>query len=378
MQQYDTPWKFIKQQNCLVYCLIIPLFISSNRIHADTPQTTLNIATWGGLYQAAQQAAIFTPFTAKTGIQIATQPYNGGIGILQRADKPDLIDMVEEDALRACDTGLLHEADFTQFVDSGPSGESVQQDFLPRSFLPCSVAQLSFSTVAAYSITAYPDIKPQTIADFFDLQRFPGKRGLRKEPAVMLEWALAANGVPLNQIYDLLSTERGLQLALKKLDSIREHIVWWEDPDEPANLLKSGQVAMTSGYNGRLFAAQSRNSPIIILWDAQITEKATWVIPRQKQQAKIKPEILTFIRYATATRTQAKLAENIPYGPTRYSAFAFIGKHPENGQVMSGHLPTAPHHLSRALFKDSKWSANTATLRQEAFEQWLKTPMGRK
>ena len=47
-----------------------------------------------------------------------------------------------------------------------------------------------------------------------------------------------AEGVPIDQIYDLLSTDRGMRLAFRRLDSIRDHIVWWDDPKEPAALLK--------------------------------------------------------------------------------------------------------------------------------------------
>ncbi len=346
--------------------LLLCLFISI----ADAEDSTLSIATWGGVYEQAQQAVIFTPFTTQSNIAIKTLPYNGGIAILQQPDKPDLIDMTEEDSLRACELGLLHEYNFRALVKPSPSGRAIRKDFLRQAFRPCSIAHLSFSTVVAYSLDAFPEAKPQTIADFFDLERFPGKRGLRKEPAALFEWALIARGVPINQVYDLLSTERGLRLATDKLDSIREHIVWWDDPDQPLALLKAGTVAMASAYNGRLFNAQEQHGSIVILWDAQIIELSTWVMPKQGKV--IKPEVLEFIRYATSARTQALLAEQIPYGPTRYSAFAYIGKNPGNGLVMVDHLPNTPHHLPKALFKDSKWSANTARLRQQAFVNWLK------
>ena len=69
----------------------------------------------------------------------------------------------------------------------------------------------------------------------------------------MLEWALRSYGVPRSQIYDLLSTERGLRLAFKRLDSIRDDIVWWEGGAEPVELLTSGRAAMATGFNGRFF-----------------------------------------------------------------------------------------------------------------------------
>ncbi|NNF78535.1 MAG: ABC transporter substrate-binding protein, partial [Rhizobiales bacterium] len=66
---------------------------------------------------------------------------------------------------------------------------------------------------------------------------------------------VSPGGVPVAQVYDLLSTERGLKVAFRKLEEIRSAIVWWTDPAEPPALLAKGEVAMASGFNGRFFAA---------------------------------------------------------------------------------------------------------------------------
>ena len=84
-----------------------------------------------------------------------------------------------------------------------------------------AVAQLVFSTVVAFDVRAFPGEKPRGIADFFDVERFPGRRALRCAPVALFEWALLAYGMPPTQVYDLLSTERGLDLAVRKLEAIR-------------------------------------------------------------------------------------------------------------------------------------------------------------
>lgn len=329
----------------------------------------LSIGTWLGAYEKARQQALFTPFTQKTGIPITTVPYNGGIGILQQTNPPDLIGMNEDDALRACDKGLLAPRDYRAMVAPALFDQTLDEAFSPKTFRPCSIAQATFSTVIAYSLEAFPDTKPQTVSDFFDLERFPGKRGLRKHPDAIMEWALMARGVPTNQIYDLLSTQRGLRLALEKLETIRDHIVWWDLPDMPVGLLQRGNVVMTSAFNGRIFAAQAMRAPLIILWDGQLVELETWVITGQQNIPNLQAS--EFIRFATTAEAQARLAEHIPYGPTRRSAFERIGTHPKHNFSMADHLPTAPHHLAGALFKDSEWAANTASLRQRVFDEWL-------
>ena len=57
------------------------------------------------------------------------------------------------------------------------------------------------------------------LTDLFDLQKFPGKRALRKNPFVNLEWALIADGVPTEDVYKVLGTPEGVDRAFAKLDT---------------------------------------------------------------------------------------------------------------------------------------------------------------
>ena len=346
-------------------CLV--LFLGSLSAHAD--QQTLTIATWGGSYERAQQKALFDPFEAATGIQINTQFYNGEIAILKGDLVPDIIDMTMDDALLACEQNLVQRLKLSKILAPSPDGLDPDKDFIAGALLPCGVAHLSYSTLIAYDDRAFTGEKPQRIADFFNIKRFPGKRGLRKQPSAVLEWALMAEGVPINQIYDLLSTDRGMHLALRRLDSIRDHIVWWDDPKEPAALLKSRQVVMSSGFNGRFFDAQTRGDTITMIWDGQIVDWDVWVVPLKPDQTNVATN--KFLRYVTQSENMAHLAEHIPYGPSRLSALNRIGLHPKTRISMRDHLPTAPHHLDRALFRDAKWYARTLELRKNRFWGWI-------
>ena len=333
----------------------------------------ITVSTWGGAYEYAQRNAIFDPFEQLTGIKINTQLQRGGLDMLRGDNIPDLVDMEGEDAQSACQQQLLLNINFKHLVAPANNTDdrpiTAADDFLAQSFIPCGVAHLTFSTVIAYNANTFPGKKPQTINDFFDLKNFPGKRGLRNSPGTILEWALMASGVPISQVYDLLSTKRGLKLAFKKLDTIREQIIWWEKPEEAAELLAKKHVVMTSGYNGRFFEAQSPENPLTMLWDGQLIDHSIWVVPASHKS--LRPEVEQFIRFATRPEQMAKLAEYIPYGPTRLSALERIGNHYSKAIPMRGHLPTASHHIKRALIRDTRWYAYTETLRQEAFKKWL-------
>lgn len=342
---------------------------------AESPAPTpLTVLTWGGAYEASQRQAYFAAFTDATGIPIRTVHYDGGLADLRRhlasGDVTwDLVDMVYADALAACDAGLLEPLP-VELLAPSPTGDTAREDFLPGAITRCGVAHLVFSTVLAFDERAFPGVKPSSVADFFDLERFPGKRALRRVPVGLMEWALLSYQVPRQQLYNLLSTERGFDLAFRRLDQIRPDLRWWTSGDQPARWLEDGEVAMASGFNGRFFHAQvTRGAPITVIWDGQLLDYNSWAILRGSDQV---DEAHRFIRHATRTEAMAALANRISYGPTRYSAQRRVGRHRASGVAMAPHLPTAPSHLSGAIDRDHDWYARTAGLRARRFEAWLK------
>ena len=323
----------------------------------------LTVTNWGGAYEASQKVAYIEPFEKQTGVAIELKEYNGGSEGLKASGPPafDVLDMTEPDMLAACAEGLLEP--LTAF------SQSDSEDFLDGSLQECGVVHLVYSTVLAYDDRAFPGEKPQTVADFFNVERFPGKRALRRQPIALLEWALLAQGVPISQLYDLLSTERGMTLAFRKLDQIKDDIIWWESGSEAPELLKSGKAVMASGFNGRFFDARVNDgAPITIIWDGQLLDSSVWTIakgtPRLRQAEQ-------FIRFATQPQNMAALASHIPYGPTRRSAMRRIGLHVKSNIPMLHHMPTSKANLRRAIRSDSIWYARTEALRQRRFEAWL-------
>jgi putative spermidine/putrescine transport system substrate-binding protein len=356
----------------LIALALLPGYAQSDEQEVLTPEV-LTIVTWGGAYEASQQAAYFEPFTAETGIEIQTVRYDGDVKTLRDhletgSVEWDVIDMIRADASTACKNGLLEAID-PGILAPAPDGTPARQDFFDGAINRCDIIQLVFSTVIAYDDRAFPGVKPRTVEDFFNLERFPGKRALRKAPVGMLEWALLSYSVPRQQIYDLLSTERGFNLAFRRLDSIRDAIVWWRGGDEPVELLKSGKVAMASGYNGRFFNAQAiEGEPISVIWDGQLLDYNSWAIPKGTEQRETAER---FIRFATRTENMATQANLISYGPARQSAQLRVGLHTKTGVPMRPHLPTAPAHLDTAITRDHQWYTQTQTLRQKRFQAWL-------
>ena len=337
------------------------------------PYRAITVVSWGGPYELSQVKAYFEPFTRATGIRIDLERYDGGLDELRRQVSGgdvdwDLMDMTMADNRAACRQGLLEPIDHSR-LHPAPDGTPAEQDFIDGALTECGVAQIVYAMVAAYNRDAFPGERPTRIADIFDLRRFPGTRALQRSPEANLEWALRSYGVPRQDLYQLLSTERGLRLAFERLDRIRDHVVWWTSVEQPVDMLISGEAVIASEYNGRLFdAAAVQGHPIEIIWDGQVYELGSWGIPRGTRRL---DDVLEFIRYATGTGPLAEQARYIAYGPARRSSMRLVSTHAETGVDMRPHLPTSPVNFRTAILKDTEWYASLYGRIKARFDAWL-------
>ncbi|MDX1432658.1 MAG: ABC transporter substrate-binding protein [Gammaproteobacteria bacterium] len=334
---------------------------------------SITVVSWGGAYTRSQVKAYHEPFEKKTGIKINSEDYNGGIAqIKAQVDsgnvKWDVVDLEPSDVQRACDEGLLEVLDHSM-LPPAPDGTPATQDFVEGALNDCAVATIIWSTVYAYDKTKFPGGGPKTIADFFDTKKFPGKRALRKTPLVNLEWALMADGVPTDKVYEVLATDEGVDRAFKKLDTIKDQVVWWEAGAQPPQMLADGEVAMASAYNGRLFNAIAKeNKPFEIVWDGQVWSIDMWGVVKGTPNM---DAALEFVKFSTDTQRLADQARWISYGPARKSSVPLITTHAESGVEMMQHMPNTPEHFSNALQTSvSFWTDNQDEL-NERFNTWL-------
>ena len=350
-----------------VYAVLLISFVSTGISVASD----LVISNWGGSYIEAQRDAYIDRFIQQSSLDVELKQYSGGIAPLRDSVEFDVIDMVEFEARAACKEGLLLKFDRfdRSLLSNSPGGTPAIQDFINDAILDCGIAHLEYATVLAYNDRDFTDEKPNSVKDFFDLDRFPGKRALRKNPHAILEWALLSYDVPSKQIYDLLSTERGLRLVSRRLDEIRDHIVWWENGSEPIEMLQSGEVVMASGYNGRFFNARVNNDiPISVIQDGQLLEFGVWVIPKKSFQF---DAARRFIRFATRTENMAAMGNLLPYAPTRSSAMRRIGLHSKSNVSMISYMPSSTS--LRTVRLNSTWYAQTEDIRERWFENWLQS-----
>ncbi len=188
------------------------------------PTKELTIVSWGGAYTRSQMLAYVKPYRISSGEWVSMETYNGGLDEIREQVETenvtwDVVDFELSDLIRGCREGLLEEFDHGT-LPPGDDGTSAADDFIPGAFTPCGVGQTVWSTVVGYDTEAVGESAPATLADFFDVDAFPGKRGLRRDPRVILEWALIADGAAPEEVYALLETEDGLDRAGRTEDIV--------------------------------------------------------------------------------------------------------------------------------------------------------------
>ncbi|MBK4216996.1 ABC transporter substrate-binding protein [Paracoccus caeni] len=333
----------------------------------------VNVVSWGGAYEVSQVEAYNKPFTEATGIKVnmiaADDPATPLKAQVEANNVTgDVFDLAMADAIRLCDEGALIEFDPAD-LPAGADGTPATEDFVDGSVTDCAVGNIVWGTVIGFDTTKFEGDAPSTVADFFDTETYPGKRGLPKSPKRTLYLALIADGVPAADVYDVLSTPEGVDQAFDKLDTIKNDTVWWEAGAQPVQLLADGEVTMTTVYNGRLFdAIVGEDKPFDVIWDGQYLEINAFVIPNGAPHPE---EAMEYVKFATGTQPLADQAKYISYGPARMSSAPLVGLYQDGKTEMGPHMPTTPENLETAVMDDPEfWADHDAEL-SERFNSWL-------
>ncbi|WP_254451527.1 ABC transporter substrate-binding protein [Ruegeria sp. HKCCA5763] len=323
----------------------------------------LTVTSFGGAYGAAQQKHMIDPYMADSGVNVLFEDYGGGVAEMKAQSESgniqwDVVDIEVIDLERACSEGYLEVIDHS-ILPPGDDGTPAAEDFIPEALHECGVGNIVWTIIFAYNNDAYSD-GPTTIEDFFNTEAFPGKRGLRKRPQVNMEWALLADGVAPDEVYDVLSTDEGQARAFAKLDTIKDDIVWYDSWSQAPVLLNDGGAQMVQSANGRIFAAiKEENAPFTMVWDSHVYDLDVWSVMKGTDKL---DTALEFVKFATQTVPLSGM-QDVAYGPTRKSAQALL---PDD---VKQDLPTA--HLDEGVKADGIFWADYGESLGEKFNEWL-------
>jgi putative spermidine/putrescine transport system substrate-binding protein len=295
----------------------------------------------GGEYQDANTKAIFQPFSKETGIEVVTVQVDSAPMLAQiQQGKPqfDLIDNSEADQLVFNRKGALQEIQYDRLKNFK------RDDFPERLAQPWMLGKIYWASAMAYRTDAFKTGGPQSWADFWDTGAFPGKRALQDNTADVpeLEFALLADGVPVDQLYPL-----DVDRAFRVMDRIKSSVVkFWDAGALPGALLARKEVVASSIWNGRAAALIDKRAPITLEWAGARRQANAWTIPKGAKNVENAHKLIDF---ALRPDVQAHVATLIPYGPVAKSAQSRV---PADVQKV---LPTAPGVLEKGFDLDVEW-----------------------
>lgn len=332
---------------------------------------TLTVISWGGPYAAAQRATFIDEFERETGITVRMDEFSGGLAPVRAQAETgdiywDVLDLEFADIVLGCEEGLLHPFGADEL--RAPDGTRARDDYYPGLYSECGVAGVIYSTVIAYNIAAFGDKPPTKVADFFDLKRFPGKRGMRRSPLANLEFALMADGVADEDVYATLDTDAGKARAFRKLDEVKSSVLWWEVAAQAVQMLADHEVTMATTFNGRVFhEAVVEERGIEIMWDGELLDSSQFAIvagtPRLDAAKR-------FAEFVSRPRSMAALARVMPFNPARRSADALVDGESDIGIDMQRYMPASEEHLRVGLWYDWAWWQDHLDELTERFSAW--------
>lgn len=200
--------------------------------------------------------------------------------------------------------------------------------------------------------------KPKNWADFWNLEKFPGPRGL--PDTGNREWwvpaaALLADGVEPSKLFPL-----DLDRAYKKLDKIRPAIaVWWKSADQLQQALRTGEISMALSFSGRANQLIDQGEPIEISWDQAIQDIGFMAIVKNAAHPKAALAYMDY--FYTKPQTHLAFVEK-GYYDTGYNVSG-----QEIPAARKARLASAPENFSRMVVPDSNW---LGAHRAELLERW--------
>ncbi|MDR5798100.1 ABC transporter substrate-binding protein [Caballeronia sp. LZ008] len=188
-------------------------------------------------------------------------------------------------------------------------------------------------------------------SDFWDTKNFPGPRSLRDSPMENLEFALIADGVPADKVYEVLKAPGGIDRAFRKLDEIKSAItVWWTTGQQPVQLLATGDAYYVTAFNGRIAQLQKDKVPVSIVWNGGSQMVSYYSVQKGAQNPKAAMEFMKFCW--NDPERLAQIARSLPYSGFNADMYKILSADEAKG------LPTATANASVQFTFDADFWAD--------------------
>ncbi|MET7399665.1 extracellular solute-binding protein [Dactylosporangium sp. NPDC005572] len=307
-------------------------------------------ADFGGPTNKARYAAYFDDFTKQTGVKVVSEVESDAVANTMLTGGKGAYDAIHV----GLDTVYQHKANIA------PLDPGVGRD----TNLPANIRDYAFGTfyvghVQAYLTATFPGGGPQTWADFFDVKKFPGKRGWMGSPGSYdsaCEMAELASGVAPDKLYPL-----DFDLCTKKLNELRPNMVFYTSYPQIQQLLTSKTAAVVAGPSGQAFALKNQGLDVTISWNQAIVAPNVMTIPATAPDMK---NIQALANVFNEPKRQAQFAKATGYGPGNPEAFTFMD------DATKANIVNSPAH-TQIVFQDSETRSKQGDDLLAWYTKWL-------
>ena len=334
-------------------------------------------SSWGGAYQSAQRQAYGEPFAEQFGIEVIddSQPTVGRVRAMQESGNIawHVFDTGGGSIHALANGGSLEELDFS-VIDT--------RDFLEVLKAPyIGGGGITWSETWAYNTDIYPEgSQPQTMADIYDTEKFPGRRSWQQFPDAEIVFVLLAENP------DLINSAEGraslsapdeaqVDRAFELFEEFRDqpNIFWTTGSDCPQFLL-SGEADMCTNWNGRIYDATKEGAPLKICWECgHVLNTDGWgIIKGLKEQDPETFELAQlYMAWTSFPEVNSRMAQFITYGPVNTKALAALSD-PIYDEVRD-ELPSSPTNIPYAVINNEVHRAANLDAWRERYEAWKGT-----
>ena len=321
-------------------------------------EESLTVTMWGGGAQTAHVSTVFEPWAAEAGVTIRQdQPTDyAKLDAMIDAGDPSwgVVEVEPNYSSNACAEGKLEK--LTDEVIAAAEAANIDEQQLTE----CGIPILQYTFSIAYNTDTFPDAHPTTWEEFFDVEAFPGKRGFwRYVTGGAFEAALLADGVAPADLYPL-----DLDRAFAKLDTIKEHIVWYDTGDEQVQLVSSGEAPLVQAWNGRITQAANEGLPVANEYNENLISYDHVVIPAGYANADLAQEWMKW--FLDNPEAQSNQAIESGYGPASPLALDFL----DDAVIADLAGSDAVNGVSAGVIDYDYWAENY-TSATERFNVWV-------
>lgn len=253
--------------------------------YPDLSGTTITYLGFGGITDETMAKAWFKPFEEETGAKIVEEsPTNYAKVQAQVESGAVSYDLVDGDAF-VMDPKCGEEWEEINV----PNLKHVAKLYQPQS--KCTGPDYVYSYIIAYSPTDFPNGGPDNCEDFFNTQKFPGKRqiwgyyyGGPPECAAVAAGADPHNPYPLD-------TEK----VISEVQGAKSDLSVYETPSQAADAQQNNDAAMGIYTTRMMVEAQNLGSDWKIAKGWSSTASGTFGIPKGAPNAEAAEELLNYI-----------------------------------------------------------------------------------